>query len=423
MYSYAIRSVCWFALLAACVSTAQADLEHYSAQSEPAHSFIAGWGGEIITDTEFAQIAAPAFMLDGGNQKFTYGATFFFQQCYSGGMLDDLEDAMGPNVPWVGATAAPHNRVSWGDGSNSFWTYGLSHEALYTHDSMLGIGRFARVFDPAGPDGYDPEIINLDDPQYMARNPGGSSYSVYDDHVQKHTAILFAGNANLYRHYKGIRDMYNTLKDIYEYTNRPYTILVLGDPNALPGIPVFGLPSKANLAAAFDQIHSLTNHYTDFIFYGTDHGGLDKGFVEEPPPPTDPGENYIDQLTLQPGLLTSILQSHATPQIVLQFDHLFGEGVHLFLNNFDIGDAFNLIDGEGFARFNIDPYLLGSLGDSFEIRITNGSRSAFRLLDGFFRSGEIDTLPLNYTLEIPSPVAACVLLPALTALRLRRRAA
>lgn len=406
-------AVAWTLLTITGTLGVQAGLENYSEQSSSlANSIIYGIGVDPITDVEFAQMAGSMF--DTGHAVPTYGATFFFQQCYSGGMFNELEAVLPGNVKWVGGSAAAHDRPShamvWN--THSFWTAGLL-EAFTIHDSTLGLANYARLFDEAGPLGTG-EYKGLDTPQTLARNQG-ETIDLYDPFIQEHTAILFAGHADASRHNDAIKAMYKTLTDLYDQTNRPYTILVLGDASRLPGIPVFGAATKANLAAAFTALKPLMDNRTDFLFYGTDHGGIVQHFTKEEPP-VPPNDDWQYLYTPQAGLIQAILDSTTgTPQIVLDLGDNLLPGVHLFINDIDLGDVLEKTDRTE-AIFELDRSMLQSFGSTIDIRLFNGSQQTLVVEKAFFRSGEI-----GETLLVPEPVSFSLLMLPLLALTLTRK--
>jgi hypothetical protein len=396
--------------------TAYAQPQYYTAQDpSKASTVIYGIGKERITDVEFATMAASMF--DNGYAVPTWGATFFFQQCYSGGMFNELEEMLPVSVPWAGGSASAHNKLAYADGSNSFYTVGLT-EALSIHDATIGTANFARLLDPAGPES-DGEYKGYDTPQSLFRNPGGNAIDMFDPHIQRHTAILFAGHADQLRHYKGIKDIYKALTGIYEYTNRPYTILVLGNANYLPGIPVFGDATKANLAAAFATLKPLMGNYTDFTFYGTDHGGLDEYFTQEESP-MEPEDQWDYGYKPTDGLIQAVLDSIGTPQLVFEFDRLITPGVILTFNDQELGDAFYM-QSEGKVIIDLDRDLLTEGDGTYLVEVYNGSDRRVILKSASFRSGAIDTPELLQA--IPEPMTVVLLVAPLALMRSGRRAA
>ena len=73
-------------------------------------------GGNIILDSTFATWVQGALTTNvGGVQTSMVGdATFAFQQCFSGGFLDDLNNTLGNTVNWIGGAAAVWQRAGGG---------------------------------------------------------------------------------------------------------------------------------------------------------------------------------------------------------------------------------------------------------------------------------------------------------------------
>src|SRR5688572_29246022 len=79
---------------------ASAQTQFYDPQSQPKHSTMFGVEWEPITDNEFALMARGLLVKNGASN--TRGASFLFEQCFSGGMFDELNTQFGNEVRWVG---------------------------------------------------------------------------------------------------------------------------------------------------------------------------------------------------------------------------------------------------------------------------------------------------------------------------------
>ncbi len=95
---------------------AHAQPQYFVDQPANKRSTLIGINGDTITDLQFANMAK-GLLLNNGNSNVR-GASFLFAQCYSGGMLDDLNDAFGSEVRWVGGSAARYDELSWGQANN-----------------------------------------------------------------------------------------------------------------------------------------------------------------------------------------------------------------------------------------------------------------------------------------------------------------
>ena len=148
---------------------ASAQTQYYSPQGPFKYSTMFGLDWEPITDVEFAGMAQTLLLQNGSAD--TRGAMFLFEQCFSGGMFNDLDSALGSEVRWVGGSAARYDEVSYGQGnSNSFpldyWVRGLEI-ALRENDTMINTVNLARLLDERGPSGTGAEH-----PQSIYRNGG-----------------------------------------------------------------------------------------------------------------------------------------------------------------------------------------------------------------------------------------------------------
>src|SRR5215211_4818817 len=80
------------------VGLACAQTQHYSPQCHPKYSTMFGLDWEPISDVEFASMAQNLLLQNGSADA--RGAMFLFEQCFSGGMFNDLESALGSAVRW-----------------------------------------------------------------------------------------------------------------------------------------------------------------------------------------------------------------------------------------------------------------------------------------------------------------------------------
>ena len=92
----------------------------------------------FISDTQFAALISNKFF--SGGTTNVRDAKFVFQQCYGGGMLNELQNSLGGtngSFNWVGGSAA-----SWYEPSYSFddvftwWTFRLWKELGETNQSL-----------------------------------------------------------------------------------------------------------------------------------------------------------------------------------------------------------------------------------------------------------------------------------------------
>ena len=223
---------CVAAVAAGSVPAAAYD-EHYESQPANQHSTLIDRNQTAIRDDTFAGWIRNLVFTGGGlPDPRVRDATLLFNQCYGGGMLDDLITAFIPDphssqIAWVGGSAAKHDEQSWGQGTpletgckadnyyyvdepGEYWTNpGVVANAVLVDQmdtcsrAMIDCVNNARANDSEGVNGNRQETG-----QSLCRNLG-EYITVEDTRCTKHYAILFAGNTNGLRFYydiKGVRD-------------------------------------------------------------------------------------------------------------------------------------------------------------------------------------------------------------------------
>jgi hypothetical protein len=404
------RSV-YVCLLSWCFAgIAAAQPQFYTPQPFLKHSTMFGLNWEVITDNDFADMAE-GLLMNGGNSN-ARSAMFLFEQCFSGGMFGELEDAFDNDVPWVGGSAARHDELSWGEGDSDpfpmdFWANSLQL-AMQQNDTMIETVNLARILDQAGP-----SYSNKEHPQSIYRN-GGENINHRSLGASSHNAILWAGNADGERHVNDITVLYNKIRADFMDTGEAFHIIVLGDSGDL-GIPAQPA-TKANLQAAFDAMEAFQGPNADFMFFASDHGGTDTYFQLEEFV-IAAATSYRSSFALSPLELEGMLRSDDTPELVLSFHGLLRPGVQLFFDagdgDIDLGDAYDWFDPESLmAEIPIDPETLSFLardGDPILLRIDNDSDSDVTLAQGLFRTSGIT----NFLVPEPATLVllACGMLP------------
>lgn len=388
--------------------SAAAQPQYYVPQVQPKHSTMFGEGWEAITDNEFANMARGLLTENGSSNARS--ATFLFEQCFSGGMFDELDASLGNDVRWVGGSAARHDESSWGEGDSD--PYALDHWvkalqiAMQENDTMINTVNLARALDQAGPN-YD----DKEHPQSIFRN-GGETINHRALGASFHNAVLWAGHADGERHIHDIQLMYNTIRQAYIDIGEPYTITVLGDSAEL------GLTAepatKANLQAAFNALELFQNPNADFLFFASNHGGLDT-YWQSDLIVIDAFTSIERTFALTQAEIDGMLRTtEGIPELVLRFDGLDQPGVRVFLDGIDVGDPYESIGRSGSADIAIDRALLRQLGSDIEVRIDNRTDFDIALIEGLFRTGGIDNV-------VPEPSSAGLALFGLAAVWVKKR--
>ncbi len=182
----------------------------------------------------------------------------FFQQCYGGGFLDDIERALGPTgIPWVAGSAANPNEPAWtgegNGGAGSFWTdaFGDNMGGTGTVAGDIGATNAADAAAPGNPmaDG-EPEH-----PQQASGNNG--SGITWGSQAQ---VVVFAGNPNMTSIENDVSNVEDAFSDQYH-----------GDPDSTIYTSATGSRSTQDLK---DMIHDACDGLQggQLVLYFGDHG-------------------------------------------------------------------------------------------------------------------------------------------------------
>lgn len=400
-------------MLVAAFTSTQGQAQHYEPQPNNKYSTLFGLEWEAITDAQFATMAKDLLIKNGSSNARS--ATFLFEQCFSGGMFNDLDTAFGNDLRWVGGSAARHDQSSYGEGNSApfpmdHWVRALDQalDFLPTSLPMINHINVAREGDDVGPNGTGNE-----DPQSLYRN-GGETINHRQGGGSGHYAILWAGNANRQRHVNDILVMYENLREAYMATGDPWSIIVLGDSADL-NMPALSA-TKENLQQAFDAIATLQDPDADFLFFASNHGGVDTKIFEQSL--IGLGQSLIRRVAISDSELDGILRTpEAIPGFGFQFEGLDEPGLRVVVDGIDLGDPFLKRDALGNPFVCIDRDVLRRIGPDFEIRLVNDTTDRVQLVDGFFRTGGIN----NAVPEAGTWVLILVGLSMCSVVGLRRR--
>ena len=399
----------------ALVISAYSQAQYYTPQVQPEHSVMFGLNWEAITDTSFDNMI-DSTLLSGGHSN-ARAASFLFEQCFSGGMFNELDSSLNGQVSWVGGSAARHDESSWGSGDSAAYPIDYWTDALATSIAIGSIFNAnvidnvngARNLDTAGP-----SYSGQEHPQTLYRN-GGQNINLTDPGATAFHAVLWAGNANGIRHNNDIKLMYDVLTN--EWAGRNYTITVLGDNASLGGI-ASDTATAAHLQAALNNVAGMMNSTSDFVFYASDHGGQENYFVLNP---IQVLRGALDEhFAVSSAVLDGIRRTaDGVPVLGLDFTGLNREGVHVFLDGVDLGDPYLQMLRTGSTDFNLsrDFFLRGG-SDGYFVSIFNPGLDGLYLEDAFFGSGGIDNITADL---VPEPTSILGLGVGLVILARRRR--
>ncbi len=212
-----------------------------------------------------------------------------FNECFAGGMMDDLRDKLlpsGGDVALLGA--ARHNESSYGDKNEATdpeddYAEEVNDEFEKTGASapnMRSVADTAEKEDESGPNGLKNEhpqstFIGNGGNVKIGKNTDGT------DAVSKH-AIIFAGNANGQRHWNDVDRAYKALVNQHGFSASDVHVLVANGPggtmpNGQP-VPSYvdGKGTKADLFNAIKSIGPQMNSNEQFVFIATDHGNRER---------------------------------------------------------------------------------------------------------------------------------------------------
>lgn len=207
----------------------------------------------------------------------------FFQQCYGGGMLDDIERELGGSVPWVAGSASRHDEVSFGEPDSNVdsngpldrWTRPLI-DALHDLPVLRALKR-AALEDQAAPMNRRGQNER---PQYRFSGDEARPVTLADPGAGSHHAVILAGKPDRQRHRNDVRGMCALLAQEWGDLNTTGTSVhvLFGDgmdnPCADSGVPAANVSSAttAGFCAVLDALRPLLNANEEFVLYVSDHG-------------------------------------------------------------------------------------------------------------------------------------------------------
>jgi hypothetical protein len=381
----------------------------------------------VISGQTFVSWAQQSLI--SGGASTVQNASFYFQQCYGGGFLQDLQTPLGNRVDWAGGSASTWAQPSVGqvsteenklpmptggyaakwvaDPPQDFWTKAL-YPTLTAANTVISSVNTARNNDQVGINGATiaPAIGSFETGQTYGANPG-NDFTSRTQNANLELAILWAGNANSMRHLDDVVNVYNTLTNLWN-GKTPYKIEVLfgnGTTYQYPGMAapmqlstLFNQPAttiqmatSANLQADITGIHPTLQ--TQFVFYASDHGGFT---VTPPGAPVVVPKNGTD--TEQFSLSSQDVRAIASegpggdpPTLTLDYTGL-KSAVSVELNGFTLGTLNPTQDQTVLSIPAAD------LSTSDTISIFNSTASGFTLTSKEFFSGDINTGPV-----VPEP--------------------
>jgi hypothetical protein len=384
-----------------------------SIQPTNKHSSLIGNNGlDAIRDDAFAQLMAGLLITSGTNH--VRDAKFLFQECYGGGMLDDLQTALGTTVKWVGGSASAYDQPSVGQVTPlenetegfgeiweaatpmDFWTIALVAQLSSPSQTLLTAINNARDTDAVGvnaPLTNDPAMKpKIENGQSVFAN-GGNSITLFDKAAGSHCAILWAGNADHLRHYNDILQVRNALLNAWGPPGPGVTIITLfgnGTENSAgTDLPTNWNAQAATLATLTNAVHTLqtnVNTNTEFLFYASDHGET-QTIVAAAPANVPAGGATNLAFGLEQGEMLG-LEREPAAQPYLTIDYLAsGSNIIVTLNGTEIGV---LGSTETNAVLDVPVSLVS---ETNQIELENFSGQPLTVNSLLFDLGQVDSLP------------------------------
>ena len=258
-------------------------------EAQPAKkgTFMGDKDGVAVRDSEFAKWIQD--LLVPGGENDARDAAFLFQPCYGGGMLDDLQTALGDKVKWVGGAGSKHDQKTrthvsqkeaddhpwdqkWVSADpNGFWTEVLKVELAKDQTVLKAI--------KSTPPKVEDLAKKRETVQYVSRN-GGETIELGDETAHSYHAVLWAGNPNFIANFNDIRDIRAVLIDKWGPPSPLASITTLfgdgmknskGDdlPAGWNAVPA----TRANLQTILTGLQAQIDEDVQLLFYASFHGG------------------------------------------------------------------------------------------------------------------------------------------------------
>ncbi len=244
-------------------------------QPETKSSSIVTKNGTYIYDFEFANMLKMWI----GDKGFA-NMLIVFQQCFGGGMADDIMAKIDGDIAII--SASKHDEPAWGYAGDKVapLTKEVS-DGLKKDQSAKEIAKTAEKNDKFGVYGlkrYDEiQKKNVEHPQYVSKGEGDKivlGKKSDGGNVKSKHAIIFGGSIpTAGEGWEDIKEMYNTLKG-KGFTDED--IVVLADSGKSTSRPyVDGPGTKQALWNAIKDMSGKMNEDEQLVIYITDHGNLE----------------------------------------------------------------------------------------------------------------------------------------------------
>lgn len=302
-----------------------------------------------------------------------HSASFMFQTCYGGGMIDEIRDGYG-NVDLAFGAAARHDQVAWAGRYSSYWTDAVRPELTNNQyvDAFFAAYSSDRVGPVAGP--YPPRVHKQsglpisEEPQWAWTRDGNQTRP---DSADRYYAVLWAGQADLVADLADINGMYNRLSDEWTALGKPFSIVVLygdgqhaADGSFLPSEWYARAATRLALDQALWEAADTVDATTQFVFYATGHGSsLTEVIKSSTVVPHDPPPGGMVQFRIDKGEFDGmVVDPDNQPTLEFEYEIDGADPIQVFLNGLLIGQ---LPTGQSYAALPVsEALLLAAIGVS-----------------------------------------------------------
>jgi hypothetical protein len=453
--SFAALSAGVFILAQLSATAAWAQVIRFVPQPANQHATLIDSAGQPIRDDTFAGWVSNGLRPNIGVGAVTQSATFVFNTCFGGGMLDDLQSVLSapgvqPVVPFLGGAASRHDQAAFGqiprpaagvpfggDPVNypippikpysmftqallPFINPGLNQDWNTAINSAINSDLDGPVAGPA----RGKAAPNIEDGQ-LTYASGGQNNKITEPASAAGNfryAIFWAGQTDAIRHFNNTQAMIDRVTGAWAAAGVPFAFSVLyGDgTNRLVGNAASGAvpdgwkaATPANLKARIENIPAAFGQLDQFFFYATDHGGNTAiAFGGRVGGAGGPAGTFLIP-TIAPGTLHAMEQSgDNVPTLAVDFSGLNGSaevliGTHL------VGTFSDFTGLNGQRVFTLDESWL-TADNVVSIRSLSGGDFNIDQIE-FFTGG------IGEIQSVPEPAAAGLFLLGLAFLTACRR--
>jgi hypothetical protein len=340
-----------------------------------------------------------AALAPGGNSDVR-DATFLFNECFAGGMLDALQVTFGGSegVRWAGGAASKWNEYAYGwpyPPGRAPWTGALLPE-MRANETTLSAVATAAANDASRQIPVTPEAGQ------WASGSGGDTFSLPDACSTSHYAILWAGYMR-----PGEMWFYQTISDFREallshWPSGTTTIITLfGDGqhdnngHPLPTEWQARPASATELQQAISQVGNSMGPTDQFVFYVFGHGSFSYGIPHSPADGDTRGKNGQDDTVnfdmTEEDLSALRGQTINGETFHLDFDGTLDSSTSVAVNFNEVPLGY-LQQGTHSVDFNVPQRLLAL---SNHIRLDSVNSNPITIRSGEFRSGPVGARALD----------------------------